>query len=84
VAIPVERICNAKGSGKEAKMQEFTYRDTTNFEHEMNDYAGNNWNHRNSKKRLRKTLVAMLGEFSIHSLQKTAELRTSHIIRKVL
>ena len=27
--------CRAKGSGKEAKIQEFMYRDTTNVEPEM-------------------------------------------------
>jgi hypothetical protein len=53
VAIPVDRICNAKGSGKEAKIQEFMYRDTTNVEHEMNDYADKNWSHRNSNKRFK-------------------------------
>jgi len=30
------------GSGKEAKIQEFMYRYTTNVEHEMYDYTGNN------------------------------------------
>jgi len=34
-------------------MQEFMYRDKTNVVHEMCDYTGNNWNHRNSKKRLK-------------------------------
>jgi hypothetical protein len=31
--------CCAKGSGKEVKIQEFMYRDTTNVEPEMYDYA---------------------------------------------
>jgi len=34
--------CCAKGSGKEVKIQEFVYRDTTNVEHEMHDYTSNN------------------------------------------
>jgi hypothetical protein len=28
------------------------YRYTMNMEHEMHDYTGNNWSHRNSNKRL--------------------------------
>jgi len=35
----------AKGSGKEVKIQEFMYRDTTNVEPEMYDYTSNNWSH---------------------------------------
>ena len=31
--------CCAKGSGKEVKIQEFMYRDTTNVEPEMYDYT---------------------------------------------
>ena len=34
--------CCAKGSGKEVKMQEFMYIDTTNVEPEMCDYTSNN------------------------------------------
>jgi hypothetical protein len=36
------------------------------------------------KRRLRKNLVAVPGKHSIDSLQKTATLGTSHIIREVL
>ena len=32
VAIPADRICNANGSGKETKIQEFVYRDVKNVE----------------------------------------------------
>ena len=32
--------CCAKGSGKEVKVQEFMYRDTTNVEPEMYDCTG--------------------------------------------
>ena len=42
--------CHAKESRKEAKIQEFMHRDTTNVECEMLDYTSNNWNHRNSNK----------------------------------
>ena len=31
--------CYTKGSGKEVKIQEFMYRDTTNVETEMYDYT---------------------------------------------
>ena len=34
-------------------VQQFMYRDTTNVEHEMYDYTGNNWSHRNSNKSLK-------------------------------
>jgi len=43
----------AKGSGKEAKVQEFMNRHTTNVEYEMYDHAGNNWSHWNSNKRFK-------------------------------
>jgi len=36
------------------------------------------------KRSLRKNLEDILGKHSIDSLQKTATLRTSHVIRKVL
>jgi hypothetical protein len=45
--------CRANGSGKEAKIQEFLYRYTTNAEHQLHDYTRNNWNHRNSYKRFK-------------------------------
>ena len=41
------------GSGKEVKIQEFMYRDTTNVEPEMYDYTSNNWSHWNSNEKLR-------------------------------
>ena len=44
--------CCAKGSGKEVKIQEFVYRDTTNVEPEMYDYTSNKWSHWNSNKKL--------------------------------
>ena len=40
-------------SGKEVKIQEFRYRDTTNVEPKMYDYTSNNWSHRNSNEKLK-------------------------------
>jgi hypothetical protein len=75
----------AKGSGKEVIIQEFRYRDTTNVEPEMYDYTSYNWSHWNGiTKSLRKNPEAIPGKHSIDSLQQTAILGTSHIIRKVL
>jgi hypothetical protein len=77
--------CHAKGSRKDTKTQEFMFRDTTNVEREMYDYTSNNWNHRNSNKsKKKKDLEAIPGKHSIDSLQQTAVLGTSHIIREVL
>ena len=76
--------CCAKGSGKEVKIQEFIYRDTANVEPEMYDHTSNNWSHWDSNEKLKKNLEAVPGKHSIDSLQKTAILGTSHIIRKVL
>jgi len=61
--------CRAKGSGKEVKIQEFRYRDTTNVEPEMYDYTSNNWSHWNSNGSLRKNLEDIPGKHSIDSLQ---------------
>jgi len=43
----------AKGSGKEVKIQEFVYKDTTNVEPEMYDCTSNNWSHWNSNEKLK-------------------------------
>ena len=45
--------CCAKGSGKEVKIQQFVYRDTTNVEPEMYDCTSNNWSHWNSNEKLK-------------------------------
>ena len=76
--------CCAKGSGKEVKIQEFVYRDTANVEPEMYDCTGNNWSHWNSNEKLKEKFGNCTGKHSIDSLQKTAILGTSHVIRKVL
>jgi hypothetical protein len=41
------------------------YRDTTDVEHEVYDYAPGNWSHRNSNKRLKKNLEAVPGKHSV-------------------
>ena len=46
--------CCAKVSGKDAKIQGFVYRDTTNAEPEMCDYTSNNCGHQNSNKMFKK------------------------------
>jgi len=77
--------CCAKGSGKEVKIQEFMYRDTANVEPEMYDCTPAIIGATGIVTRsLRKNLEAVPGKHSIDSLQKTAILGTSHIIRKVL
>jgi len=45
--------CHAKGREKEAKIQEFMYKDTRNIEPEMSDYTSNNWRHQNINKRFK-------------------------------
>ena len=50
----------------------------------MYDYTSNNWRYWNGNEKLRKNLEDISGKHSIDSLQKTAILGTSHIIRKVL
>ena len=76
--------CCAKGSGKKVKIQEFVYRDTTNVEPEMYDYTSNNWNHRNSKEKLKEKSISCTRKTFDRIITKDAILRTSHIIRKVL
>jgi hypothetical protein len=76
--------CRAKGRGKEVKIQEFRYRDTTNVGPEIYDYTSNNWSPGIVTRSLRKNLKDMSGKHSIDSLQRTAILGTSLIIRKVL
>ena len=77
--------CCAKGSGKEVKIQEFACIEIQRM-----------WNLKCTivpviigatgivTRSLKKNLVTIPGKHSIDSLQKTAILGTSHIIRKVL
>jgi hypothetical protein len=51
---------------------------------EMYDYTSYNWNHWNSNEGLTTNLKAIQGKHLLDSLQQTAVLGTSHIIRKVL
>ena len=60
------------------------YRHTVTVEYEVYDYAGNNWSHRNGKKKFQESFKAVPGKHSIDSLQKTAVLGTSYIIQKAL
>jgi hypothetical protein len=75
--------CQAKGSRKETKIQEFMYeyRDTTDVEHEMYDDTGINLGHRSSNKRFKENFKAIPAKHSIDSLTKR---QLSHIIRKIL
>ena len=71
--------CHSKGSRKETKYKRM-YRDKANVEHEMYDYTGNNWSHRNSNKIFKEKSGTIPGKHSIDSLQKTAVLGTSHVL----
>ena len=84
MTIPADRNVVQKEAEKKLKIQEFTYRETTNVEPEMYDYTSNNWSHWNSNEKLKEKFGSCTGKHSIDSLQKTAILGTSHIIRKVL
>lgn len=56
-----------------------------NVEYGMYVYTGNNnWSHRNGGKSVEENLESIPGKHKLDTLQKTAVLRTSHIIRKVL
>ena len=76
--------CCAKASGKEVKIQDFMYRDKANVEPEMYDHTSNNWSHWDRNEKLKEKFGSCTRKHSIDSLQKTAILGTSHIIRKVL
>jgi hypothetical protein len=58
--------CCAKVSGKEVKIQEFVYRDTTNVEPEMYDYTGNNWSSGIVTRSLRKNFEAVPGKRQLY------------------
>ena len=80
--LQTEMLCKRKG--KEVKIQEFMYRNTRNVEPEMYDQSAIIGATEVVTKSLRKNLEAVPGKHSTDSLQKTAILGTSHIIRKVL
>jgi len=54
--------CSVKGSGKEVKIQEFTYRDTANVEPEMYDCTSNNWSHWNNNEKLKEKFGSCTGK----------------------
>jgi hypothetical protein len=54
--------CHTKGSRKETKIHEFLYRDTTTVQHEMCDYTGGNWSHRNGSQRFKETFRSRTGK----------------------
>jgi hypothetical protein len=70
--------CHTKGSRKDTETKSLEIK--TNVECEMYNYIGNICSHRNSNKDLNKTLEPIPRKHSIDLLQKTAVLRTSHII----
>ena len=47
-------------------------------------YTSNNWSHWNNNEKLKEKLEATPGKHSVDSVQKTAILGKSHIIREVL
>jgi hypothetical protein len=73
-----------KRKQKRKEIQEFMHIDITNVEHKICDHTSCNWSHWNSNEGLKRNLEAIPGKHSTDSLQKTAILGTSHIIRKVL
>ena len=68
-----------KEAGKEVKYIELCIEI-----YKVYDYTGNNWSQRNSNKRYKESFVSRSRKHSIVSVQKTALLGASHIIRKVL
>jgi hypothetical protein len=53
-------------------------------EHEMFDYTGNKWSHRDSYRRLKEKFRGHTRKTFSRFSKKSAELGTSHIKRKVL
>jgi hypothetical protein len=62
LAIPAEKKCRAKGGGKEVKIQEVKYRDTTNVETEIHDCTSYNWSHWNSSEKLKEKSGSCTGK----------------------
>ena len=55
------------------------YRDTTNVEHEMYDYTGNNWSHRNGNKRFKDKFVSHTSKtFNIFTTQDSCTWNITH------
>jgi hypothetical protein len=84
VAISADRNVVQKDAEKKVKIQAFMYRDTTNVVPEMYEYTSNNWSRWNSNEKLKEKFGNYTRKTFDRSLQKTAILGTSHVIRKVL
>jgi hypothetical protein len=55
-----------------------------NVEYGIYDFTGNKCSHRNSNRKIKEKFTFMPGKHSVLSLQKTALLGTSHVIRTVM
>jgi hypothetical protein len=60
------------------------YKRSTNVEHEMYEYTGNNYSYRNSKTRFKEKLESHTGKTSVDLLRNIAVFGTCYKIRKVL
>ena len=81
VAIPADRNVVQKEAEKKLKYKSLCIE----IQRMWNlKFTSNNWSHWNSNEKLKEKLEAVPGKHSIDSLQRTAILGTSHIIRKVL
>ena len=69
---------------KQAKIQEFMFRDKMNVEHTMYDYTSSNWSHWNSNKRFKGKSGSHTRKTFHRFTKKTFIHCTSHIIQKVL
>jgi hypothetical protein len=58
----LQQKCCAKGIGKEVKIREFRYRDTTNVDHKINDYLSYNRSHWNSNDKLKEKSGSYTGK----------------------
>jgi len=84
LAVHADRNVVQKEAEKNLKYRSLNIAIPMNVEPEMYDYTSNNENHRNSNEKLKEKLEDIPGKHSIDSLQKTAILGTSHIVRKVM
>jgi hypothetical protein len=61
------------------------YGDTTDVEHEVYDFAGNNWSHRNNNKRFKEKCGNNTGKtFNRFASKDSCTWNISHVILKVL
>jgi len=77
--------CCAKGSGKEVKIQDFMYRDTTNVEPEMYDCTSNNWSHWNNNEKFKEKFGSCTKKtFDRFTTKDSYTWNITQVIRKVL